>query len=356
MKSKRLRVPKMIKRRGVKGFYVRITLENGSRPYIKLGDTRKEATVNYLDYIAQLKSRKTNFHTYRMLIKQGINYYLERKRVTLSNPNTLVRYREVMENFSEFLQGKYISLRYMDELQQKHFEDFQAYRIDKGRKPVTVNFETQTISGMFNLLIDNNYFTQNPLKKLRSIKEHYKEERCLTEEELDKVLDAAKIKSKTVNWFAVFSTFYYTGMRRNELRFLTWEDIDFNRKVIIIQHKKISLSLKFKPKTDKIRNIPIHKELLPVLKSLPKKSKWVFCNSKCNYIPKNEIRDKLRQICGIVDIPMAKVHTFRHTWTAHSIMKGLPLDVVQKIGGWKSKDMIERYKHLAPDYISDIYN
>ena len=36
-------------------------------------------------------------------------------------------------------------------------------------------------------------------------------------------------------------------------------------------------------------------------------------------------------------------------------MKGCPSDVVQAIGGWKKKDMIERYKHLAPDYMADIY-
>ncbi|MFH0739479.1 MAG: tyrosine-type recombinase/integrase, partial [Candidatus Omnitrophota bacterium] len=56
------------------------------------------------------------------------------------------------------------------------------------------------------------------------------------------------------------------------------------------------------------------------------------------------------KILGLKD---GKLHSLRHTWTAHSVMNGVPSDVIQAIGGWKKKDMIERYKHLSSDYISE---
>ena len=33
-------------------------------------------------------------------------------------------------------------------------------------------------------------------------------------------------------------------------------------------------------------------------------------------------------------------------------MSVTPLDVLQKLGGWKSLAMVMRYSHLSPDYIA----
>ena len=82
---------------------------------------------------------------------------------------------------------------------------------------------------------------------------------------------------------------------------------------------------------------------------------FVFVNSRGKPFSNDAIRQKLKKLCRKAGIKPGKLHSFRHTWTAHSIMKGCPSDVVQAIGGWKEKDMIERYKHLAPDYMADIY-
>ncbi len=132
--------------------------------------------------------------------------------------------------------------------------------------------------------------------------------------------------------------------------FLKKEDIDFEKGIILIRHKE-----GFKPKTDRPRAIPIHPELLPILKQLSIRPDFVFVNSRGKIFSNDAIRQKLKKLCRKAGVIPGKLHSFRHTWTAHSIMKGCPSDVVQAIGGWKEKDMIERYKHLAPDYMADIY-
>ena len=33
-------------------------------------------------------------------------------------------------------------------------------------------------------------------------------------------------------------------------------------------------------------------------------------------------------------------------------MSGTPLEVLQKMGGWKTLEMVQRYAHLAPGYIA----
>ena len=45
-------------------------------------------------------------------------------------------------------------------------------------------------------------------------------------------------------------------------------------------------------------------------------------------------------------------HTLRHTWASWHVMHGTPLEVLQKLGGWNSLQMVLRYAHLAPEYLA----
>src|SRR5262249_48152072 len=41
-------------------------------------------------------------------------------------------------------------------------------------------------------------------------------------------------------------------------------------------------------------------------------------------------------------------HTLRHTFASRLVMGGVDLLTVQKLGGWGSLSMVQRYAHLAP--------
>lgn len=45
-------------------------------------------------------------------------------------------------------------------------------------------------------------------------------------------------------------------------------------------------------------------------------------------------------------------HDLRHTWASWHAMAGTPLAVLQKLGGWASQDMVQRYAHLAPEHLA----
>ncbi len=48
-----------------------------------------------------------------------------------------------------------------------------------------------------------------------------------------------------------------------------------------------------------------------------------------------------------------RFHDLRHTWANWLIQSGVLLSVLQKMGGWKSVDMVRRYAHLAPNHLSE---
>lgn len=59
-------------------------------------------------------------------------------------------------------------------------------------------------------------------------------------------------------------------------------------------------------------------------------------------------RETLKRL-GIEDF---RWHDLRHTWAAWQRQAGTPTRELQKLGGWRSGSMVERYAHLAPDHLA----
>ncbi|HWU99246.1 MAG TPA: site-specific integrase, partial [Oxalicibacterium sp.] len=45
-------------------------------------------------------------------------------------------------------------------------------------------------------------------------------------------------------------------------------------------------------------------------------------------------------------------HDLRHTWATWHVQNGTPLHVLQKLGGWRSIDMVLRYAHLSDEHLA----
>lgn len=49
-------------------------------------------------------------------------------------------------------------------------------------------------------------------------------------------------------------------------------------------------------------------------------------------------------------------HDTRHTWATWHRQSGTPTHELQRLGGWRSSVMVERYAHLAPDHLAKAAN
>ncbi|HTR59328.1 MAG TPA: site-specific integrase, partial [Casimicrobiaceae bacterium] len=49
-------------------------------------------------------------------------------------------------------------------------------------------------------------------------------------------------------------------------------------------------------------------------------------------------------------------HDLRHTWASWHRQAGTPTHELQRLGGWRSSVMVERYAHLAPDHLAQAAN
>ena len=318
-----------------------------------VGHDKRLAEIALQRIEVKIARNELSFFNQEASLEQLFNDFLKFSR-TNHTPSTTKRYSAVINNFRTFLKAEYPHLIKPSRLNPAIFEDYKIFRMRengaKGNgyccaKPHTVNFEIKVLRAIFNLGIEYGLIDANPTKRVRFLKERTsKAPRFFTEKECALFLDNCGEKL-----YPVFFTFLHTGLRRDELRFLEWKDIDFERKVIKIRYKD-----DWHPKTDE-REVPMNPHLCGLLQGMDNdvgRRGYVFRDNGKIW-PTNKLRRRLMSItkkCGMPDV--TKLHTLRHTFASHLVMKGVDLPSVQKLMGHSDIQTTMIYSHLSKEHLA----
>jgi integrase/recombinase XerD len=134
----------------------------------------------------------------------------------------------------------------------------------------------------------------------------------------------------------VFKTLLMSGLRKQEMESLTWDDVSFEAGTL-----KVSAKPGFSPKSWEERVIEIPKLLLDLLKKLSRKTKWVFANGAGNKY--THVWDDCNVIGKAAGIIGAHPHKFRATYATTLLQSGVDLKTVQKLLGHKNLESTMRY-------------
>lgn len=181
-----------------------------------------------------------------------------------------------------------------------------------------------------------------------------------------------------LKYICIFETLYYLGLRKGELRGLTWDKVDFMKKQIKINiqvpTKYGSKEYKFTSVKTKssVRTLPIPDVLLNHLKALFEEvkqyenfnMKWfVFSSKEYGYdfpIASKEIDEGNNYISKIAEIKRIRVHDFRHSCASLLINNGANVTMVAKyLGHTKVEETLNTYSHMfdsALDHVLDVIN
>lgn len=208
----------------------------------------------------------------------------------------------------------------------------------------TFNHYLTLIKAMRNKAEVWRYLRENPLKDFRKLKStNAKRVRFLTPEEISAILANAGDLMQSI-----MKILLYTGMRRSELVYLTWDDVDFHNKLTTIQSQPEE---GFHPKSRRPRSIPINPEPEQLLLDLPQEGRYIFDN--CNGKPKHSKECYTKRVARILEsagVRNANLHTLRHTFASHLVMNGVDLRTVQELLGHSTITMTEQHSHLSPDH------
>lgn len=218
-------------------------------------------------------------------------------------------------------------------------------RKEKGMGNATINREINAIKAMMNKAVEWGYLKT---WKAAGVKE-LPETRCrlIFHTPKDMRLLIAKCQDRIYgfyNWLTVCLLGARAGLRRSEIYWLAWRDVDLVRGIISIVPKP-----GWDPKTYEQRHIPIPRDLIRHLKRLPKTSEWVMGERPPTL---GSMSSHFRKITKSAKLP-GGLHTLRHTYASHLVQAGVPLYTVMKLLGHKSIETTMIYSHLAPRNFDD---
>jgi len=238
----------------------------------------------------------------------------------------------------------------------EHVDDFREERDDLSDK--TVHNHLTLLRTMLGVARDELQWIASFAKfkkpKLRVFETDFRYLR--NDEEVARFLAAARAEGPLA--FALYATAIYTGMRAGELGGLRRGDIDFEKKLIVVQRSVDGLT-----KSGDVRYVPLLAPLAPVLRQwlLQNPSEQVFFNRDGGDLrPSGRIyQEVLHRVLDAAKFPSTtrssgtvkryiRFHDLRHTFASHWVMKGGDLFRLQKILGHASPVMTQRYAHLAP--------
>lgn len=227
---------------------------------------------------------------------------------------------------------KHFGSRSLSQINSWHIEKYKSERKSQNMKPSTVNRELTILRRMFNLAVQWEMTTVNPVKGVSFYKVTNERLKIYSMKDFKRLYDAAYPNLKPVLIAAI-----YTGMRLGELLNLKWQDVDFDKACIYVRDSKNFES----------RTLPMHPEVKQALSKYREESKGehVF-----KYKDKNSLGSSFRKVLSNLEIKDLCFHSLRHTFASTLAMNGVDLTTIQELLGHKSIVMTKRYAHPTQEH------
>lgn len=190
------------------------------------------------------------------------------------------------------------------------------------------------ISKFFSCMRDwAKYMGQNPCTKVKKRPDEPFLPNPLNEQEIEKLLACL---AEYIRPCVIFG--FYTGLRRQELLDLRWENIDFTKQTIFIP----------KTKTEKERTLGLTPDLIRLLETLfPQKEGLVF-----EKITEDQLKYQLTHAARKAGLRHVRPHDMRHSFAVNFLNRGGKLEHLQRLMGHSSIKTTQRYMQFKKGEIA----
>jgi integrase len=267
----------------------------------------------------------------RSAVHVAVEHYLESVAV-LKKPNTLRKYRAVLNRFVEFLPANTDPRK----ITRDDLTDFMVALKNQHKLENNTVIHQMIIVAQFLKRYGKGGLTRNlglPERAISLPREY-------SDPDLKKFFDACTAVERVL-----FSTFLFTGFREQEVVHLVWPDINFTVNTIRVTAKP---DLGFSPKRWEEREVPVPKPLLDLLREHPhqEQSRFVFPSPTGNR--EWHMLDHCKTVATRAGLDKARfdLKTFRSTYAIRMLRTGFDVRTVQHWMGHRSLETTMRY--LAP--------
>lgn len=219
--------------------------------------------------------------------------------------------------------------------------------------PYTANQDLKYLRAVFNFGINQNLINSNPTKGIKFFPVEKKVKDVPSSEDIDKVISAADPDTQDYLW-----TIRETMGRVSEINRLLWEDINLDKKYIILYTRK-KKGGHLTP-----RKIPMTNKLYFIMKKRYERrdteKPWVFWHrywskKKGEFCvgPYHDRKKFMKTLCIKAGVSYFRFHPIRHAGASILDANNVPIGVIQRILGHENRKTTEIYLHSIGDMEKD---
>jgi integrase len=217
-------------------------------------------------------------------------------------------------------------------------QEIDAFLTKHCKTAATANRYRAYISLAYRLGMENDKVSSNPARLVRLRTEHNARLRFLSRDEYKTML--AIIRNDSPEHVPDFMVSIYAGMRWGEQYSLTWNQVDFKRKMIRLTQTK----------NGSARNVPLNSVAFDALKAQQARvphagGDMIFPRPG----PSSDCRWWFEPALKKAKITEYTWHNNRHTFCSWLAIGGVSTKEIQVLAGHKTIAMAARYAHLSPE-------
>jgi len=224
-------------------------------------------------------------------------------------------------------------------------DTYSTSRKAAGAAAGTINAELAVVKHMYSMLAEWDLISPRKFKVRMQTVDNVRNV-VMSPSEVRALIEASKQDPDPYTYlFVLIGT--NTGMRHREILRLRFDETDFETKRFFISDAKAGA-----------RQQPFASKIIPALKKhqsmLEHPNGWLFPNNSQNGHRDLMAKQFARTVTRAgMDPKCVTPHVMRHTIITELVQNGTPLPAVMKISGHKSIKMLERYTHIADQFVTD---
>lgn len=187
----------------------------------------------------------------------------------------------------------------------------------------------------------------NPMMKVRKKKEPTGIVRFLSKDERNNLIAALKEPNTPPHLLPIVLLAMFTGARKENILSLTWQQVDLDRKAIILTDTK----------NGERQTLPIVDPAYSALiewKAKARKDSLLLFPSTTNPNKHIIIGKTWATLLARAGITNFRFHDLRHSFASELAMSGASLAEIAAGTGHKTLSMVKRYAHLSHDHVSSV--
>jgi len=241
------------------------------------------------------------------------------------------------------------------------------------RQPMSSNY-VRLVRGLLSrsmpAAIKAGYVLTNPVTEARPIKHTVKPQRPLTDDEVDRLLEAAKARGPQT--YALISFLVGTGVRRGEVLGLRWSDVDWDNRRAAIERqikrnagkgKEGKQTLATNAAAASVRRVPLSDSVVESLRAQKgahdrkqaedaswNSDGWVFLSGRGGHLDPDNASKEIVAVAEHAGVIGVSAHRFRHTAITKMANEDVHVSIAQRIAGHANvRTTLQVYRHVSDD-------